>query len=449
MKRFHILTLGCPKNTVDSENIQSLLSTSGFLQVEMPEEADILMVNTCGFIEAAKRESIDEILGIAERKNPDQRLIVFGCLSQRYGGELIKEIPEIDAVLGVDDTDRIIRYCKDITNHEDAVDNNRKDINSFPHPFTFSPIYPSRSHAYLKIAEGCDRHCSFCTIPSIRGRFRSFSPDKILKRAESCINSGVKELILIAQDITSYGSGSNGYGLHELIKDITSISGDFWLRLLYLYPTAIDDRLLEVISENRKVCRYIDIPLQHSEDRILRLMKRGGSRDSYMSLVNKVRKTVPNIALRTSFIVGFPSETEEDFRSLLDFVSKCRFESMGAFTYSREEGTVSYGLKGHIPKRKKEERYHEIMSLQSEISFEKNCSMLGKRLRVIIDEIDGGVAICRHYGQAPEIDGSVIVDIPGNGDRAPAGSTGAWRVGDFLNVRIAEAYTYDLKGKPV
>ncbi len=422
--KFHILTLGCPKNRVDSETLLSLLTARGINHVADTGDADTVLINTCGFIQDAKKESIEEILDIVSGKGNGQKVVVFGCLAQRYMEELKRELPEVDAFFGVNSHEKILRFLETET---PATRN--------PQPATRSP----GSYAYLKIADGCNRGCSFCAIPGIRGRFISLSPDSILQKAEELINSGSRELILVAQDITSYGREFSGYGLCELIEEITSLPGDFWLRLLYMYPSAIDDRLIETISGNDKVCKYLDIPLQHAEDRVLGLMKRSGSRSTYTALINNIRKNIADVTLRTSFILGFPSESDEEFAALLSFIREMEFERLGAFTYSREDGTPSYNLGDTVSEKEKERRYHELMMLQAGISLEKNRSMLNRVLRVLVDEVTDNIALCRYQGQAPEIDGMVIVKSVSN----------MVKKGDFIDVKITEAHDYDLNGELV
>ncbi|VAX27635.1 Ribosomal protein S12p Asp88 (E. coli) methylthiotransferase [hydrothermal vent metagenome] len=421
---FHILTLGCPKNRVDSETLLSLLTSRGFCHVNDAGEADTVLINTCGFIQAAKDESIEEILDTVSGKSNGQKVVVFGCLAQRYMEELKRELPEVDAFFGVNSHEEVLAFLETETSGTRNLQPATRNTGSY---------------AYLKIADGCNRGCSFCAIPGIRGRFNSLSPDSIVQRAEELINSGTRELILVAQDITSYGREFTGYGLCELIEEITSLQGDFWLRLLYMYPTAIDEKLIATISGNEKVCKYLDIPLQHTEDRVLGLMKRNGSRNTYTVLINNIRKKIPDVTLRTSFILGFPSESDEEFTALLNFIREMEFERLGAFTYSREDGTPSYNLGDTIPEKEKERRYHELMMLQAGISLEKNRAMLDRVVRVLVDEVTDNIALCRYQGQAPEIDGMVIVNPVNN----------IVEVGDFINVRITEAYDYDLKGEQV
>lgn len=446
-----IITLGCPKNLVDSDTLLDRLHREGFSYTEDQEEAGIILINTCGFIEDAKKESIEEILLRKGMTKGNVKLVVFGCLAERYRNELLKEIPEIDAIFGVGDYEEIIEYCKSET---------MPSSRSFELPpfRTFDLRYPlySSSYAYIKIADGCNRGCSFCVIPSIRGRYRSSNPEDILRKTEEYLSSGIKELILVAQDICSYGREFKGYNLSSLLRDMASISGDFWIRLLYLYPTSIDDSLIRTISEEEKICKYLDIPFQHSEDRILKAMGRKGSRDSYRELIIRIREAIPGVTLRTTIIVGFPGETEEDFRGLKDFVEEMKFDRLGVFTYSKEEGTRASRLKGHLPKRIKDKRREDIMKLQSPISLKKNLETVGLTYRALIDEIDGRLIIARIYSQAPEIDGVVIIQNPEN--RTQTNKKGltsdvypmtSLKVGEFINVKIVDAFDYDLKGEVI
>jgi len=424
--KVYLLSLGCPKNLVDSQGLVRKLGDKGMVYCPSPEESDILLVNTCGFIEEAKRESIEEILRIAgvKKASGNKKLIVYGCLAKRFGSELKREIPEIDAIWGVSADEEIVGYCESLG--LPAVKNKEKRA---------APgLEQSQPYAYLKIAEGCDRGCAYCVIPVIRGKFRSRDPEDILAEAEALLRSGAKELIVIAQDITSYGKDLGGYDLSRLVREIGAIRGDFRMRLLYLYPTSIDDRLLETISSEEKVCNYIDMPLQHSERNILKLMGRGGSRSYFEKLIGKIREKVPGVSIRTTFIVGFPGETDEDFDHLMKFVRKMKFERLGAFTYSKEEGTPAAKLKGQIGKRKKVERYEKLMEMQSAISLEKNKELIGRTFRALVDDIDDGAAIARLASQAPEIDGVVFLEENG------------LLKGSFVDVRITEAFDYDLKG---
>jgi len=422
MKNFTVITLGCPKNTVDSRHLINELTAEGFFYVEEFKKADFVLINTCCFINDAKEESIDEILTAAKFKT-DRKLIVFGCLSKRYGDELKKEIPEIDAVFGVNQSEKIINYIRQF----------REGSNTIIQDFQYTAEPPS--YRYVKIAEGCSRRCSFCVIPEVRGSFRSIKPEKILKEAEDFVNSGIKELILVAQDITQYGKEWKGYNLTSLIKDLCSISGDFWIRLLYLYPADINQDLIKTVAEQEKVVKYLDIPMQHSEERILRLMGRRGTRKEYIKKIKQIREAIPGVTLRSTLIVGFPTETEDEFQRLVDFIEEVQFDRLGVFKYSREEGTKAYNLKGQIPENVKNRRLDEIMSRQAVISLEKNRALTGKKYSALIDYVDADMAIARLYCHAPEIDGVVILE-----------NTSDLKAGEKVKVLITEAYEYDLKG---
>jgi ribosomal protein S12 methylthiotransferase len=426
MATISLISLGCPKNTVDSENLMRRLMKKGVRVTDNPEEADILAVNTCGFIEDAKRESIEEILRLAELKGGGKKLIVLGCLAQRYRDELRQEMPEIDALFGVGEEEKIVEYCSV------AADIGGKDEGAVQDFLT-------SHYRYLKVSEGCGRRCSFCVIPSIRGPHRSRLPEEVLKEASGAVAQGARELILIAQDITAYG-GDVKYerGLAGLIREMASIDGDFWIRLLYLHPAGIDDALLEAIAEEEKVVKYIDLPLQHSEDRVLRAMRRaGGTRKEYLRLMQRIRRAIPGVALRTSFIVGFPGETEEQFDRLLDFVEEVQFDRLGAFVYSPEEGTPAATMPAQVPDDVKHRRWEALMRAQVEISLEKNRALVGRRMRALVDLSATDEAVARIYSQAPEIDGHTIVKRSG------------LDAGEFIDIEITAAHEYDLEGEPV
>ncbi len=438
MGKVHLISLGCPKNLVDSEKLLKKLEDKGLSYCSRPADSDILMVNTCGFIEDARRESVEEILRAAQMKEGKKKLVVFGCLAKRFGAELKKEIPEIDLVLGIGDEDRIAEYCGESVagaglraRPKEAQSRGTARTRECPSPDKFSDTH----YAYLKIAEGCDRGCSYCVIPGIRGAFRSRLPEEILSEAEGLVQSGSKELVVVAQDITSYGKEIGGYDLARLVTDISSISGDFWIRLLYLYPTSVNDRLIDVIASEEKVCKYIDMPLQHVSGKILRLMGRGGSPEYFERLVSRIRSAVADVNLRTTFIVGFPQETDEDFGELVEFVHEVKFERLGAFTYSREEGTAASKLKGQVPLRAKKARYERLMEIQSAISLEKNKRLKGRIFKALVDDVSDGVTVARIWSQAPEIDGVVLIE------------GGHAKKGEFVSVEILDAYDYDLKGK--
>jgi len=421
VSKISLVSLGCPKNLVDSENLLKKLAAQGLSYTEDHEKADLLLINTCGFIDAAKKESIEEILKLtAGKEAANKKLVVFGCLAKRFGDELKKEIPEIDLLCGVGEDDKIVEYCAGVLSASDSAETEIRLADT--------------AYAYLKIAEGCDRGCSYCVIPDIRGSFKSRRPEEILKEAEVLIRAGRRELIVVAQDITAYGKDLGHYDLTRLVKDLASIDGEFWIRLLYLYPTAITDELLETIATENKICNYLDIPLQHTEQKLLGLMRRGGGREYYEKLIRKIRATVPDVALRSTLITGFPQETEKDFEAMLDFVRRMELDRLGVFTYSREEGSAAYGLKGQVPKHIRAKRRDRIMEAQSAISLERNKRLVGKGFTALVDEIDKDVAIARIYSQAPEIDGVVFLK----------GSD--FRKHEFVQVRIDQAFDYDLQG---
>ncbi len=454
MKRVSLISLGCPNNSVDSETLIKGLIQRGIRVTDDPEEADILAVNTCGFIEDAKRESIEEILRLSELKSNGKKLVVLGCLAKRYGEELFEEMPEIDALFGVGEDEKIINYC---TEDEASQSEGESEKNPFKSPFSKvglkdPPLAKGgeggfeagllrndilHSYRYLKVSEGCSRRCSFCVIPSIRGPHRSRRPEEILREAESAIKSGAKELILVAQDITAYGHGPKGPGLAALLKDMASISGDCWIRLLYLHPSGIDDGLLATIAEEEKVLGYIDVPLQHSEARVRRAMKRGGgTRKQYLKLISNIRKKIPGVALRTTFIVGFPGETEEDFNGLMDFIQEVGFDRLGAFVYSNEEGTPAFSMPGQLPEEVKQRRWDELMRVQADISLDSNRALVGRTFKALVDLAGDDEAVARIYSQAPEIDGHTVI------------KGGNIKGGQFVDVKITGASDYDLEGVP-
>ncbi len=419
MGKVSLVSLGCPKNLVDSDKLLKRLAEQGISYDPDPAHADLLLINTCGFIEDAKRESVEEILRLAERKG-SRKLLVFGCLAKRFGDELRKEIPEIDVLYGVGEEEKIAAFCGSVLRASE--------------PLHAPALLTETAYAYLKIAEGCDRGCSYCVIPDIRGGFRSRDPEKILSEAELLVGSGRKELILVAQDITSYGRDMPGYTIERLLKDMAAISGDFWIRLLYLFPTAITDELLETVGEEGKICNYLDIPFQHTEQKILRLMRRPGSREMFRELIRRIRKTIPDVALRTTLITGFPQETDEDFEHMLAFVKDAAFDRLGVFAYSREEGSTAYALRGQVPKAVRRKRRERIMEAQAGISLDKNRNLVGRVFRALVDEADSNLALARIYSQAPEIDGVVFIRQPGI------------RKGTFVQTRLDTAYDYDLDG---
>jgi ribosomal protein S12 methylthiotransferase len=423
------VSLGCDKNLADSEYLLRGLKRNGVFYTPNIDLADVILVNTCGFIEEAKRQSIEEILRLAESKDNGKRLLVMGCLAQRYREELLVEIPEIDAIFGVGENDEIIDYCKRLKSRSFSIPESSDDA---PLALSDGIVAP------LKVAEGCDRSCTFCVIPSIRGPLRSRRPEDILEEAESYIGAGIRELLLVAQDLSGFGRDLGGYGLVNLLKDIASISGDFRIRPLYLYPSGITDDLLQVIGDEEKVCKYIDLPFQHSEEKVLKAMGRGGGSDKYLSLISHIRDSVQGATLRTTLMVGFPGETADEFEGLLDFVRKARFERLGVFKYSKEETTKGAGMKGQVLGYIKQKRYEDVMELQAGISLEINKGLIGSRDRVLIESEELGTALGRLCSQAPEVDGITIIKGL-DGKRAGRG--------EFANVVITRAFDYDLEAE--
>lgn len=438
--RIYIRTLGCPKNEVDSEVIAGSLQSAGFDLTPPPEEADIIIVNSCGFIQEAKEESIQTTLSLSTLKDQDKskKLILYGCLGQRYRSQLRKLLPEVDAVFGVEKIESLVRYCRDGQVPE------RGGERGLPTCYLEYPdrrIAADRPYAYLKISEGCDNRCSYCAIPQIRGPLRSRRVERIVSEARSLVDAGMRELILIGQDTTSYGVDLYGRPeLVRLLREISEIEALKWIRILYAQPMGVDDGLIAELAENGKICRYLDLPLQHISDKILRSMDRKITKRQISKLVERLRSRVPGIALRTTFLVGFPGETETDFKELLSFVEEAQFDHLGAFAYSREEGTEAYSLSKQIPRKVKEERLDLLMTAQSDIIFEANEKRRGDRFEVLVEKEEEssvtGRWICRSEHQAPEVDSCFLV----------AGSN--LRMGDFVQVEVVGWEAYDLIAEP-
>ena len=432
MKVF-IKTLGCEKNTIDSEFAAGLLVNEGNTLTDDPQDADVIIVNTCGFIEDAKRQSVETILELADAKTEGQRLVITGCLSQRYAGDLSKDIPEADLILGVNDYKKLPQLLA-------GKDAERVTVSAE------DPVYEELGSrvrgeapwtASIKIAEGCNNACTYCAIPMMRGRYRSRKPEDILREAEALAAGGCKELVVIAQDVTYYGKdfGRNDM-LPELIRDLCRIDGIEWVRLMYCYEDEITQGLIDVIRDEPKVCKYIDIPLQHASDRILKAMKRKSTRKTIEATVKRLRKHVPDIVIRTTLITGFPGETKEDFEELMEFVEKNRFDRLGVFAYSKEEGTHAASMKPQVRKDVKERRRDKVMQLQREISLELNMKRIGSLMQVLVEEDCGdGSYIGRSRYDAPEIDDGVI--FTSEKKHIP---------GDMVMVRIDDAFDYDLTG---
>ena len=433
------ISLGCDKNLADSEEMLGLLTGSGHEIVDSEEEAEAIVINTCCFIHDAKEESVNTILEMAEYKKTGKckALVVTGCMAQRYKEEITQEIPEVDAVLGTTSYGDIVKALNEV--QAGHVFQEFKDINALPEDSGRRVITTGGHFGYLKIAEGCDKHCTYCIIPSLRGKFRSVPEERLLKQAEYMASQGVRELILVAQETTVYGTDLYGKKtLHILLKKLCQIKGIRWIRVLYCYPEEIYDELIQVMKEEKKICHYLDLPIQHASDRILKRMGRRTSKAQLVGIITKLRREIPDIVLRTSLITGFPGETEEDHQELMEFVDEMEFDRLGVFTYSPEEGTPAETMEGQVPEELKEERRDEIMELQQEISLEKGNNRIGQELLVMIEgKVSGESAyIGRTYGDAPKVDGYMFVQ------------TGELLVtGDFAKVKVTGAMEYDLIGE--
>lgn len=437
MKKISLVSLGCSKNLVDAEQMTGLLEKEGYEVVIDEEDGDIMIVNTCAFIEAAKQESIECIFELAsyKKENPDRILIVTGCMAQRYKDEVLSEIPEVDAVVGTNDFQNIVEIIRETQEKRGICRCDGEEVICEGLPRSLStPPYT----AYLKIAEGCDNRCTYCAIPYIRGRYRSRKIEDIIKEAEELTALGAKELIIIAQDTTRYGIDLyNEYALPRLLKELCKIEGLSWVRLHYCYPELVTDELIEVIAEEEKICKYMDIPIQHCNDRILKLMGRRTNRAQIEGLIKKLRAKIPNVVIRTSLIAGFPTETEEEFKELYDFVEKTRFDRLGVFAYSKEEGTPASCLDGQIDNDKKLDRQDEIMLLQEGISEEISEEKIGTVQTVLVEGFDEVIKshFGRTYGDSVEIDGKVFFKAR---ERLSEGQ--------FAKVKIEQAMAFDLFG---
>ncbi|WP_296969141.1 30S ribosomal protein S12 methylthiotransferase RimO [uncultured Eubacterium sp.] len=431
-----MISLGCPKNQVDGEALLAKLAAAGYQIVNEIENSDVMIVNTCGFIEDAKREAIDTILEVAQYKEAGviSALVVTGCLAERYQDEILKEMPEVDAVIGIGANADIVKVCdKALCGIQTSNFPNKCYL-----PIDDERLLSTPSHwAYLKIAEGCDNRCSYCAIPGIRGKFRSRKIESVVDEAKSLVNRGVKEIILVAQDTTKYGQDLYGeYSLDKLLKELVKIDGLEWIRLFYCYPQRITDSLIEVIANEEKVCNYIDIPLQHSDTTVLKNMNRVGDGNDYRVLLDKMRKAIPDLALRTTFMVGFPGETDEQFENLCDFVKDMKFDKMGCFTFSPEEDTPAFDMDNQIDEDVKKRRQEVLMNAQYSITEASNKSRVGNVYKVIIDSFADGKYIGRSYMDSPEIDSGIIFT-----------SNKKLNIGDFVNVKITDFDGYDLIGE--
>ena len=439
MMKVYFETLGCPKNLYDTQTAQGFLLDEGFSLSESPEDADFIVVNTCGFINDAKRESIDTIFDMMPLREEGRKLIVSGCLSQRYAEELAKEMPEVDRFIGVNDYDKLPSILKDMaegrTSEEDRARVSCEYASAIP--LLKRNLEKGAYSATLRIAEGCNNRCAYCVIPSIRGVFRSKTMEDVVSEAEDLASRGIKEIILIAQDVTNYGTDLYGrFALPELLIKLCKVDGIEWIRLMYCYEDRITDELIEVMAAEPKICHYIDVPIQHSSDKVLNEMFRRSTGSSIRNTMDRLRAAMPDIAIRTTLIVGFPGETEEDFDDLLSFVEEQRFQRLGVFAYSQEECTPAGDREDQIPEDVKQDRLDQIMRMQLEISYEHNQELIGSTLRVMVEEKDpDGSYIGRSVYDAPEIDNSVI--FTSDKDLHP---------GDMVWVYINDAYDYDLVG---
>ena len=433
------ISLGCDKNLVDTEVMLGMLASRGYEMTNEEQEADIIVINTCCFIHDAKEESIQNILEMAEyKKNGSAKaLIVTGCMAERYRQEILDEIPEVDEVLGTTAYDRILDAVDAALAGQHEV--MTADLDALPLPETKRLVTTGGHFAYLKIAEGCDKHCTYCIIPKIRGNFRSVPMERLIKEAEELADQGVKELILVAQETTLYGKDLYGEkSLAKLLRELCKISGIRWIRILYCYPEEITDELIQVMKEEPKICHYLDLPIQHANDTILKRMGRRTSKQELIDIVQKLRKEIPDICLRTTLITGFPGETQEQHEEVMEFIDTLEFDRLGAFTYSPEEDTPAATFEDQIDEEVKEDRQADIMELQQEIAFDKAEDMIGREVLVMIEGkvADENAYVGRTYRDAPNVDGLIFI----NTDVELIS-------GDFAKVKVTGALDYDLIGE--
>ncbi len=439
-KKIGFISLGCAKNLTDTETMLALLVDGGMEIVSDPAVADVLVVNTCAFIDSAKAESIDAILEMAEyKKGKCELLVVTGCLAQRYKREIFKEIPEVDIILGTNDYDKILHVITGFFFRSEtisSVSDSNAHITEYLPRILSTPPYS----AYLKIADGCDNFCTYCIIPKLRGKYRSRPADDIISEAKKLAESGVKELILVAQDTAYYGKDGTEYDLCTLLKDLSSIDGIEWIRLQYCYPENISDELIDEIASNDKIVKYIDMPLQHISDNILKRMGRRSRKAHVESLLEKLRFKIPNLAIRTSIIVGFPGETEADFEELKEFLKNARLDRVGVFTYSREEDTPAYAMEYQIDEDIKQSRMDILMQQQMEISSQLNNEKIGRVVQAIAEGYDeeNFCYVGRSFADTPEVDGSAYIY-----------SSEELNAGDIVNIKIIDAHEYDITGEVI
>lgn len=422
-KKLNLISLGCAKNLVDSEILLGGLKTTGVDIIEDPQGADTVVVNTCGFLDIAREESVDTILQAAEmkKKGDIKELVVMGCLSERYPDELVKEIPEIDHIFGSNDHRQIVSF---LTGKEYQKDD----------PLFFRSLMTPNHYAYLKIAEGCDNGCSFCSIPLMRGLQKSRTIPAIMDEAERLVAGGVRELLVIAQDTTSYGWDlDKKVYLSDLIRELNTIEDLDWIRIHYAHPAHLSQRIIDAMADSEKVCKYLDMPIQHAADDILKSMRRGLGQEGIRNRISRLRSAIPGLSLRTTLIVGYPGETDVHYRQLRDFVQEIRFERLGIFTYSEEEGTLAAGLEDNVPRNIKDDRLNELQDIQLDISAEKNKNLIGKTLKVVVDKAGDSISVGRTEFDSPDIDNIVQINK-------------ALKKGDFCEVSIESANEYELLG---
>ena len=425
-KKVNIISLGCAKNLVDSEILLGGLNKSDLVITKEPEDAESIIINTCGFLDIAREESIDTILQAAELKKTGnlKELVVMGCLSERFPDEISKEIPEVDRIFGSNDHRQIVSF---ITGKDYSKDD----------PLFFRSLMTPNHYSYIKIAEGCDNGCSFCSIPIMRGMQKSRTISAIMEEAERLANNGTKELLVIAQDSTSYGWDlPEKVYLSDLLNSLNTINNIEWIRLHYAHPAHLSQRIIDSLALSEKVCKYIDMPVQHASDSVLKSMKRGLNQKGIRDRINRLRKAIPDIAIRTTLIVGYPGETEEDFKTLYDFVEDVKFDRLGVFTYSEEEGTGAALLNDDVPEEIKNKRKNDIIELQHDISLNRNESFIGKTIKVLVDESEKNIGVGRTEFDSPEIDN--IVNRKGDVSK-----------GSFVNIKIDSVNEYELIGSPV
>ena len=433
------VSLGCDKNLVDSEYMLGMIRDAGYTIIDDETQADVIVINTCCFINDAKEESINTILEMAEYKKTGhaKALIVTGCLAQRYRSEIEEEIPEVDAILGTNSYDNIVSAVKEVMAGKHYT--NLNSLEGLPTLHTKRCVTTGGHYAHLKIAEGCNKHCTYCIIPKIRGEYRSIPIEELVESARELVAQGVKELILVAQETTLYGIDLYGEkSLYRLLDELNKIEGIYWIRILYCYPEEIDDKLIASIKRNEKVCHYLDLPIQHADDMILKRMGRRTSQADLRNIVTKLRTEIPDIALRTTLICGFPGETEKEHESLMYFINEMEFDRLGAFTYSPEEDTPAATFDNQVDEEQKKQWQQEVMELQEEVIIDANERMIGRELYCMIEgQVSGeNTYVGRTYRDAPDIDGYIFID-----------TDETLMSGDFVKVRVTGAYEYDLIGE--